>query len=64
VIQNAIKQNEKWIFGLKWTNGIILTQIDFVDKMEKWNEKKETQYFLIQESDKSMGLRIITRNDS
>jgi len=32
--------------------------------MEKWNEKKETQYFLIQESDKSMGLRIITRNDS
>ena len=25
VIQNAIKQNEKWIFGLKWIYGRILT---------------------------------------
>jgi len=64
VIQNAIKQNEKWIFGLKWTNGRILTQTDFVDKIEKWNEKKGTPHFLIQESDKSMGLRITTRKDS
>jgi len=64
VIQNAIKMNEKWIFGLKWTNGIILTQTDFVDKMEKWSEKKGTPHFLIQESDKSMRLSITTRKDS
>jgi len=64
VIQNAIKQNEKWIFRLKWTNDRILTQTDFVDKMEKWNEKKGMPHFLFQESDKSMGLRITTRKDS
>ena len=55
VIQNAIKQNEKWIYGR------ILTQTDFV---EKWNEKKGTPHFLIQGSDKPMGLRITTRKDS
>jgi hypothetical protein len=59
-----IKQNEKWKFGLKWINGRILTQTDFVGKMEKWNGKKGTPHFLIQESDKSMGLRITTRKDS
>jgi len=61
VTQNAIKQNEKWIFGLKWIYGRILTQTDFV---EKWNEKKGTPHFLIHGSDKSMGLRITTRKDS
>ena len=35
-----------------------------VYKMEKWNGKKGTPHFLIQESDKSMGLRITTRKDS
>jgi hypothetical protein len=64
VTQNAIKQNEKWIFGLKWINGRFLTQTDFVDKMEKWNGKKGTPHSLIQENDKSMGLRITTRKDS
>jgi hypothetical protein len=64
VIQKCIKQNGKWLFGLKYANGRILTQTDFVDKMEKWNGKKGTPHFLIQESDKSMGLRITTRKDS
>jgi hypothetical protein len=32
--------------------------------MEKWNGKKGTPHSLIQESDKSMGLRITTRKDS
>jgi hypothetical protein len=59
-----IKQNEKWKFGLKWINGRIFTQTDFVGKMEKWNGKKGKPHFLIQESDKSMGLRITTRKDS
>jgi hypothetical protein len=64
VIKKCIKQNGKWLFGLKYANGRILTQTDFVDKMEKWNGKKGTPHFLIQESDKSMGLRITTRKDS
>jgi hypothetical protein len=39
-------------------------QTEFVDKMKKWNGKKGTPHLLIQESDKSMGLRITTRKDS
>ena len=46
MIQNALTrmENGKGIFGLKWTNDIILTQTDFMDKIEQRLKNGEMEW--------------------